>query len=125
MGLEVRILGPLEVRGSDRLLELRGARQKLLLAMLLLRANEVVSSEALIDVLWGEDPPATARKALQNSVSQLRRLLARPGGESVLVTQSPGYQLRVEASQLDLVRFESTLDEAKRASGPQEQAAAL
>src|SRR5262249_28890019 len=61
----------------------------------------------------------------QNSVSQLRRLLARPGGESVLVTQSPGYQLRVEASQLDLVRFENTLDEAKRASGPREQGAAL
>src|SRR5215470_6641803 len=102
MGLEFRILGPLEVRDSDQLVELRGARQKLLLAMLLLRANDVVSSEALIDVMWGDDPPATARKALQNSVSQLRTLLARPRQEPVIVTRSPGYQLRIEASQLDL-----------------------
>jgi DNA-binding SARP family transcriptional activator/tetratricopeptide (TPR) repeat protein len=125
VGLEFRILGPLEVREGDRLLELRGAKKKLLLGMLLLHANEVVPREALIDVIWGVDPPETARKALQNSVSQLRKLLARPSGEPVIVTRSPGYELRVEAPQLDLARFERALDEAERAGGPRAVAQGL
>jgi DNA-binding SARP family transcriptional activator len=73
--MEYRILGPLEVRVGDGQVELRGARQRELLAVLLLHPNEIVSSDRLIDELWQGDPPPTAAKIVQNSVSQLRRLL--------------------------------------------------
>jgi len=87
--MEFRILGPFEV--SDRGRELRlGAKQRALLAMLLVHANEVVSAERLIDGLWGERPPETAPTALQVHVSQLRKLL----GAERIETRPPGYRLR-------------------------------
>jgi DNA-binding SARP family transcriptional activator/tetratricopeptide (TPR) repeat protein len=125
MGVEFAVLGPLEVREGDRVIELGGQRQKLLLAALLLRTNQVVTSEALIDVIWGADPPETARKALQNSISQLRRVLERPGDEPVIVTRSPGYQLRIDGSHLDLACFERALTDAEHARGPRELADGL
>jgi DNA-binding SARP family transcriptional activator len=72
--MEFKILGPLEVHEGERLLALAGQKQRLLLGVLLLHANEVVSSDQLIDALWGASPPETARKALQMHVSQLRDL---------------------------------------------------
>ncbi len=125
MGLEFRVLGPLEVREGDRVVEVRGAKQKLLLSMLLLHANEAVSNETLIDVIWGERPPDTARKALQMHISQVRKLLGQEGGEPVIVTRSPGYELRVDASRLDLARFEQGVREGKRAGNPRETAERL
>ncbi|MGH3132017.1 MAG: AfsR/SARP family transcriptional regulator, partial [Gaiellaceae bacterium] len=89
--IEFRILGPLEVRSQDRFLRLGGAKQRTLLAVLLLRANEVVAGERLIDELWGARPPATAGKLVQGYVSALRKVLA---GAS-LVTQPPGYVLNL------------------------------
>ena len=98
MAVSFGILGPLEVRDGERTLVVRGAKQRLLLALLLLRANEVVSTDALVDGLWGEDPPQTADKALQMHVSQLRKLLepTRDRGEAgeTIVTRPPGYMLR-------------------------------
>ncbi|HEY7076322.1 MAG TPA: winged helix-turn-helix domain-containing protein, partial [Solirubrobacteraceae bacterium] len=70
--LEFRILGPFEVLEDDRRLVLGGPRQRALLAILLLHRGEVVSSDRLIDELWGERPPATAAKTLQGYVSHLR-----------------------------------------------------
>jgi DNA-binding SARP family transcriptional activator len=99
---EFRILGPLEVLEDDRALPLGGARQRALLAILLTRANEVVSTDRLIDDLWGEAPPRTALNTLQYYVSQLRKLL----GADRIVTQPPGYAIRVEPDELDLARFE-------------------
>src|SRR5262249_5912744 len=125
MGLEFRILGPLEVREGDRPVEVRGAKRKVLLGMLLLHANQAVSNEALIDEIWGEDPPESARKALQVHVSELRKLLERSAGEPVILTQSPGYRLRVEGAALDLARFERALGEAKRAASPKATAECL
>ena len=90
--MEFQILGPLEVRREDSALEFRGAKQRVLLATLLLRANEVVSSDSLIEALWGEEPPATADKALQMHVSRLRDLLE----PDLLVTRAPGYELRLD-----------------------------
>jgi predicted ATPase/DNA-binding SARP family transcriptional activator len=107
--MEYRILGPLEVRAGDGQVELRGARQRELLAVLLLHANEVVSSDRLIDELWQGDPPTTAAKIVQNGVSQLRRLLE----PELLVTRSPGYLLRVEPGELDADRFERTVERAR------------
>ena len=75
--MEFRLLGPLEVVEHGRVLELGGARQRALLAVLLLHANEVVSVDRLIDELWGRTPPATAAKSLQVYVSRLRKELGR------------------------------------------------
>jgi len=73
--MEFRLLGPLEVRRDDGALPVGGPKQRALLVLLLLHANETLSRERLIDELWGERPPATAPKALQVYVSQLRKLL--------------------------------------------------
>src|SRR5437763_8666179 len=119
--MDFRILGPLEIRQNGRPLPCKGAKQRMLLAALLLRANEVVSSDRLIDALWGDHPPATAPKALQMHVSQLRRLL----DPEILVTRPPGYQLQVARDQLDLEQFQTTVGRARAASGrkqPQEVA---
>ena len=100
--MEFRLLGPLEVAEHDRPLALGGGKQRSLLAVLLLHANEVVSTERLIDELWGETPPATVAKSIQVYVSRLRRQL----GDGRLVTRTPGYVLHVDPSELDLARFE-------------------
>src|SRR5689334_20950444 len=108
--MEFKILGPLEVRAGDREVTCKGAKQRLLLSVLLLNANEVVSSDRLVDVLWGERPPETS-KALQMHVSQLRKSL-EPG---VLVTRAPGYELRVDEDDVDLHRFESAVQQGRAA----------
>jgi DNA-binding SARP family transcriptional activator len=114
--MEYRILGPLEVRRADRVIPLRGARQRELLAVLLLHANEIVSSDRLIDDLWGGEPPPTATKMIQNGVSQLRKLLEPEGvaGEQRLVTRSPGYLLRIAPGELDSDRFEGLVAEGRK-----------
>ncbi|MGE5689144.1 MAG: BTAD domain-containing putative transcriptional regulator [Pseudomonadota bacterium] len=109
----VRILGPLELRIDAGRVELGGGRQRALLAILALHANEVVSSDRLIDELWGEHPPSTAHKALQNAVSQLRAAIG-PDAVGLLVTQSPGYVLRLDEDALDSHRFEQLADEGRR-----------
>ena len=106
--MEFRLLGPLEVVEHDRPLALGGAKQRSLLAVLLLHANEVVAKEHLIDEVWGEAPPATVNKSVQTYVSRLRRQL----GDGRLETRAPGYVLRVEPAELDLARFEQLVDDA-------------
>src|SRR4051812_34085460 len=107
--MEFRILGPLEVLEEGRPFALGGAKQRALLAVLLLRANEVVSRGRLIDELWGGEPPDTAHTALQVHVSQLRKLL----GRDTIVTQTPGYLIRVSDGELDLHRFERLVATAR------------
>jgi DNA-binding SARP family transcriptional activator len=107
--MQFRILGPLEVLENGHALDVGGSKQRALLAVLLLNANEVVSRDRLIDALWNEQPPETAHKALQVYVSQLRRVL----GKDRLVTKAPGYLLRVDAAELDLARFETHFDGAR------------
>jgi DNA-binding SARP family transcriptional activator len=109
--MDFRLLGPLEVVAQDCPLALGGGKQRLLLAVLLAHANETVSSERLVDALWGETPPPTAMRSLHNQVSGLRKLL----GDGRLLTRTPGYVLRVEPSELDVARFERLLGEADRA----------
>jgi DNA-binding SARP family transcriptional activator len=111
--MEFRILGPLEVHGESGPLSLRAAKQRTLLAILLLHANEVVSRDRLVDDLWGATPPQTAANALQVYVAQLRKALepdrARNSPHSVLLTHPGGYQLRVQRGGLDAERFEDLL----------------
>jgi DNA-binding SARP family transcriptional activator len=126
--VEFGILGPLEVRDGDRALALTGAKQRALLVVLLLHANEVVSSDRLLDELWGEEPPGSGATALQVLVSRLRDALGP--GEAQLVTRAPGYVLEVERRELDLYRFEDLLEaavdaEADVASGKLREALAL
>src|SRR5436305_4124466 len=89
-----RILGPLEAFDGERRLTLGGTRQRAVLVRLLLRGNEAVASDMIVDELWGENPPQTAAKVLQNCVSALRKEL--PGGAETLRTVGGGYALRVE-----------------------------
>jgi len=114
--MEFRILGPLEVRSDGRTLGLGGRKQRALLAALLLQPNRVVARDRLIDLLWEDDPPETARKALQLYVSKLRKVL----GRDRLQTKEPGYLLAVGDDELDLDRFERL-----RAAGRFEEALAL
>ncbi len=99
--MEFRILGPLEVLSGGRALDIGGHKQSAVLALLLLEANRAVSRDGMVDALWEDDPPETARKALQVYISRLRKLLGRERVE----TRSPGYLLRVEPNELDLARF--------------------
>jgi DNA-binding SARP family transcriptional activator len=107
--IEFRILGPLEVVVDGRLLDLGGLKQRSLLAVLLLDANRPVSRDRLIDALWDEAPPATADKALQVYVSQLRKLL----GKDRVITQPPGYLVRVQPEEFDLPRFRRLRSEGR------------
>ena len=118
--LEFRILGSLEVLDGETPVPLGGRNQRALLTLLLLRANEPVSSERLVNELWGEHPPRTATTSLQNAVSQLRKLL----GPGLLHTRPAGYVLELDGNQLDLVRFERLAREA-RALEPPERAKVL
>ncbi|HEY4827596.1 MAG TPA: BTAD domain-containing putative transcriptional regulator [Solirubrobacteraceae bacterium] len=111
------MLGPLLVRDAGGPVTLASGKQRALLATLLLETSSgLVSSERLIDELWGEDPPATAGKALQVHVSQLRRAL---GSEQPIVTRPTGYAIQIDRDALDVQRFEALLARARglRADG--------
>jgi DNA-binding SARP family transcriptional activator/tetratricopeptide (TPR) repeat protein len=118
--MEFRILGPVEAWDGTQRLGLGGPKPRALLAVLLLHANQVVSTDRLIDQLWGEAPPPTARNLIQVYVSRFRHALhrSRDGSdpERVLVTHPPGYLLRVEPGQLDADRFEELTALARQAT---------
>jgi len=106
--VELRILGPFEVYDdSGQPVKVPAGRERALLTVLALRRGEVVSTDALVDALWGEQPPPTAAKALQVYVSHLRRVLEPAGADGVLVTQRPGYLLRLDETSIDSRRFEA------------------
>src|SRR5688572_10747297 len=107
--MDVRILGPLEALEGSQPVPLGGRKRRAVLAVLLLHANETLSSERLIDELWGESPPETALKTLQVHVSRLRKALP----PDVLVTRGHGYELNLGPDDLDAQRFERLLDEGR------------
>jgi YVTN family beta-propeller protein len=114
--MEFRILGPLEVRDNGRVLELGGAKQRAVLALLLLQANEVVALDRLIDGIWGESPPDTAAAAVHGSVSRLRKVLEPNGAPyRVIRTQAPGYIFAAGPEAVDRYRFERLAAEGKTA----------
>ena len=106
---EFRILGPFEARENGRALAIGTGKQRALLALLLLDAGDVVSTDRLIDALWGERPPASALNSVHIYVSQLRKVL----GEGCLITSGHGYLLALEPEQVDLGRFERVLGEGR------------
>ncbi|HXZ56412.1 MAG TPA: AfsR/SARP family transcriptional regulator [Gaiellaceae bacterium] len=109
--MEFRVLGPLEVWQDGRPVQISAPRQRSLLVLLLLHANQVVARDDLIERLWDGAAPKTARAVLQNAVSGLRRTL----GADVLETVPPGYRLNVEVENLDSLRFVELVDEARDA----------
>src|SRR3954468_20767016 len=113
--MDYRILGTLEVADQDREVLLGGGRQRSVLALLLLHANEVVSSDRLIDELWGDSPPPTAAKTVQVYVSQLRKSLRNGEPDGPLLTRGHGYVLRVGPGELDVQRFERALADGRDA----------
>jgi class 3 adenylate cyclase len=118
--VEVRLLGPLEVGVEGRRLEVRRQKQRALLALLALRAGEVVPTDRLVDELWGDEPPKAAVGSLQNFVSELRKML----GAEVLVTRSPGYLLDIPRDAVDVHCFDRMVREAGR-EAPEQRAASL
>ncbi len=113
MAAQFSLLGPLSVTLDGAPIALGGQKRRALLAVLLLDANHVVSRDRLIDALWGEDPPDTARNTIQVYVSQLRKLLP----EGVLETAAPGYRLVVEPEAVDLFEFMRLSEEGRTALG--------
>lgn len=113
--MEFRILGPLEAIGDRGSMDLGGTRQQVVLAALLLSANRVVSMDRLVDTVYGDCPPATARSQVQIAISALRRLLADSGSGSIIETHPQGYITRVAGEQLDSLRFAELMAAARAA----------
>ena len=112
-GVAFRVLGPLEVVVDGRAVALGSPKVRLLLAALLVDANSVVSTDRLVEALWGERPPATALSALQKLVHRLRSLVRSTHPLDVLVTRAPGYVLRVERECYDAAQFEELVVDAQ------------
>jgi DNA-binding SARP family transcriptional activator len=129
--MDFHILGPLEARDQGRVVTLGGAKQRALLAVLLLHRGETLSADRLIDELWGERPPATAAKTVQVYVSRLRKALAGEEGDGSsgpIVTREHGYELELDPERLDAHRFEGLIAEGRRelvAGRPKRAASAL
>jgi len=114
--MEFRLLGPLEVLEAGTVLTPRAPKVRALLAILLLRANDIVSADTLVEDLWSGEPPASSAKVLQTYVSQLRAIL----GAERIATRNPGYVLCVGDEETDLARFDRL-----RAAGKPAEALAL
>jgi DNA-binding SARP family transcriptional activator len=128
--MEIRILGPLEVVVEGDPVDLPSGKARLLLAALVVHANQVVSTDRLFEFLWHDQPPDSAANTLQTYVAHLRRSLeperAPRQRSRLLLTREPGYLLAVDRDQIDAVRFERLVGEARQVlGGAPEQAAAL
>jgi predicted ATPase/DNA-binding SARP family transcriptional activator len=113
--MQVRVLGSLEVWRGDDLVDIGSSNERKLLAALLVDANAVVSTSRLIEVLWGDDPPASDRNALQTYVARLRRRLRTATIPAPNVTRPPGYAIELSPHQLDSLQFRGLLDQARAA----------
>src|SRR5438046_1352500 len=115
-GFRVELLGPVEAWVNGEQVALGGQRPRALVAILALTRGRVVTSERLIDELWGEDPPARARDSLQMHVSRLRKALTQAGGDADrLVSHAGGYLLELDPGARDIDRWEAALVRAQRA----------
>ncbi|MER6155499.1 BTAD domain-containing putative transcriptional regulator [Streptomyces sp. NPDC001868] len=115
MELEFRLLGPVEAWHGARPLRLGGPKPRALLAVLLLRAGQVVPADALVDVIWGDEPPDTARALVQTYVSALRRALPAEAAEAI-ETRPPGYVMRPGVGRVDVAEFEALTADGRRAA---------
>jgi predicted ATPase/DNA-binding SARP family transcriptional activator len=121
--MKFRVLGPMEVRRGDQALGLGGAKQRALLAILLIEANHVVGLERLADLLWRDELPPTSDHIIEVYVSQLRRALEPDGAPyQVLVRKPSGYMLQVTRDAVDAAEFQDLVEAAKSAAPDQAEA---
>jgi DNA-binding SARP family transcriptional activator len=125
VGFEFALLGPLAVSRDGVVVPIRAARQRALLACLLVQANRTVSADALIEGIWGVEPPRVARNDLQILVSRLRRVLGCADRPAPLVTVPGGYQLNVPDDGLDVYRFHQFVRQARESVDQPQEAARL
>ncbi|WP_067464456.1 AfsR/SARP family transcriptional regulator [Nocardia amamiensis] len=125
--MEFRMLGALEIRADGDRIVLGGITRRAVLGYLLLHDNQVVATSRIRDALWHGDPPPTARKIVQNAVSAIRKTLPDGDGAPRLLTEAPGYRLRVDPESIDLHRFRrsSRLGRAALAAGAAERGRVL
>ena len=109
--MHFRVLGPLEVDAGGGPIPLGGPKQRAVLAHLLIRANQLVPADTLVDGIWGDEPPEKARNVLQTYVSHLRKAIGRDRIQSL----APGYRLRLDHPELDVTRFDALMRDAKKA----------
>lgn len=118
--MDFKVLGPVQVRVDGQLVGLGDRKQRLVLALLLLESNRLVPVGRLVDVLWQQRPPSSARRIVQAHVSRLRTTLSRAGREATVPTdvtvvrRGPGYMLACNPHLIDVHRFHSLLDRARR-----------
>jgi DNA-binding SARP family transcriptional activator len=122
--MEFRLLGSLEILANGAPLQLSSPRQRILLTMLLLEANRVVPLERLVDALWDDQPPVTAKSQVQTCISALRHQLADAGAGELISTQPPGYLIHVPDGALDIEIFRHLVGEGRAAAGQQPEEAA-
>jgi DNA-binding SARP family transcriptional activator/EAL domain-containing protein (putative c-di-GMP-specific phosphodiesterase class I)/FixJ family two-component response regulator len=128
--IEVRLLGPFEVAHAGQTLHIGSPKQRAVLALLALQAGRVVSADALCDLIWDEDQPASPSATLQSLISRLRASLAAgpsgvsEGGREALRTREPGWVLDIEAADVDALRFHELTSRARRRRERGEMAAA-
>lgn len=122
MGLN--ILGPIELESAGVPVRIGGPREHIVLSILALRANRVVPTDTLVDAVWGEHPPSTARGQIQGCISALRKLFADTDTSGVIRTHPAGYQLSIDAEDLDASRFARLYADARRQAGAGEQCVA-
>src|SRR3569833_2310895 len=113
--LQYRVLGPVEIIGTRGSVQLGALRQRSVMAMLLIEANHFEPVDRLVDAVWDESPPSTARSQVQICVSALRRSLTTAGVGGTIVTRPPGYLFRVGPDELDLHLFDRLVTEGRGA----------
>jgi hypothetical protein len=111
--MRFKVLGPLEAVGDDGPVTLGGPKQRTVLAHLLVRVNELVPADTLIDQVWGDEPPEAARGTLHSYISHLRKAL----GAERIEGRAPGYVLHAADEELDAASFEHPLHEARSRTG--------
>jgi DNA-binding SARP family transcriptional activator len=122
--MEFAVLGPVAVRVVGRPVAAGHARQRAVLAVLLLELGRVVTPELLIDRVWGEDPPVSVRNVLYGNIARLKSVLADAAGSGVSLSRQPGgYRLQADPAQVDLYRFRRLVAEAGAAVGDDARAA--
>jgi predicted ATPase/DNA-binding SARP family transcriptional activator len=114
-GVRFKILGPVEVERDGEALSVGGPKLRGLLAYLLLHTGDTLTSDVLIDVLWAEHPPATARATLQVFVSKLRKFLGSVGPSCTIETRGAGYALLVDFDRVDVLQFERLVEDGRQA----------
>src|SRR5215218_4728208 len=124
-GLDICVLGPVRLLAHGQAIDVPGRQQQALLAMFVLHRGRVLSSQRLVDGLWGPAAPASAATSLRVSVSKLRRALSAASAQEALVTSPGGYSLDVASASTDVGRFEAAVEAAHLTASPLERLATL